>query len=60
MKDVLMILLTTIATFAIWLGVEIYKGKQESMTPEKLLEISIPIRGKIDVDYIKGLNPANE
>lgn len=61
MKELLILLITTIITLIIWIGMGIKEIQSSPVISPKLLEKAIPINGKIDVEFLKELeNPAYE
>lgn len=61
MKDLLIVIVTTLIIALIWVGTETHKVAQQQVAKNDLLEIATPFNGKIDVDYLEELKePAYE
>lgn len=61
MRDLGLLFITTLIVFAMWVGLELFSSSSIKTIDEKLLEISLPLNGTIDVEYIRNLeNPAYE
>lgn len=55
MKDLLIIITTTLIVGLIWIGTEVHNIANQQVVTDELLEISTPFNGRIDVDYLKDL-----
>ena len=55
MKDLLVLVATTVIVVLVWTGVETTLIARQSFAPKNLLEISSPINGTIDTEYLKTL-----
>ena len=61
MRDLLIILTTTLIIALIWIGTETHDIATRQVVTDDLLEISTPFNGRIDTEYLKGLKePAYE
>jgi hypothetical protein len=61
MKDLIIVISTTLIAFIIWTAVETNKVANQSVVPKDLLEISLPINGRIDTEYLDSLKePVHE
>ena len=52
MKDINIIITTSLIAILVWVGVEARKVSREEFISPDLLETTIPIDGRIDVDYL--------
>lgn len=55
MKDLIIVAATTLIIIFVWAGVETARVAHQSFAPKDLLEISSPISGTIDADYLSTL-----
>lgn len=61
MKDLIVVIITTITVATIWVVTETNKMADQNYAPENLLEISLPIDGTIDTEFLSSLKkPAYE
>jgi len=55
MKDLVLLVTTTLIIVLVWTGVETARVAGQSFAPKDLLEIASPISATIDVDYLGSL-----
>lgn len=55
MKDLIVVILTTTIVVVIWVGMETTEIAEQNYIPENLLEISLPIDGTIDIEFLSSL-----
>lgn len=55
MKDLIIIITTTLIVALIWIGTETHNVASRQIVTDELLEISTPFNGRIDVDYLNNL-----
>jgi len=61
MRDLILITATALIAITIWIGIEIFQDRGVHTIPQKALELSLPINGRIDIEFINNLsNPADE
>lgn len=61
MRDLLLIVGIALIAIFIWIGIEIFQEDKNNILSQEILEISLPLNGRIDTDFIDSLsNPANE
>lgn len=56
MKDLIIVLITTTIIIGIWIKVEVHDITSKQMISDKLLEMSTPFNGRIDVEYLNNLS----
>lgn len=60
MRELNIIITTTLISLLVWVGIEVRQVSKESFINENLLETTLSIDGTIDTDYLIRLeNPAN-
>jgi hypothetical protein len=55
MKQLMMVITVTIGVSLIWIGVQAKVNLEKTYIPKNLLEISLPINGRIDTEFLKKL-----
>lgn len=61
MKDLKIVIISTLIAFLIWTIVETSKVANQTIAPKDLLEISLPLNGRIDTQYLDSLKePVHE
>ncbi len=61
MKDLIIVIITTLTVAIIWVVTETNEIAEQNYVPENLLEISLPIDGTIDTEFLSELKkPAYE
>lgn len=59
MKELNLIIITTLLALLVWVGVEAGQVSRETFVSKELLETTTPIDGTIDTDYLLRLKPAD-
>ncbi len=52
MREINLIIITTLVAILFWVGLQASEVLRERFVNEQLLEISLPINGTIDTDYL--------
>jgi hypothetical protein len=60
MRDLAFILLVTLVTVTIWIGVSSGGSQYYTKIPKEILEASLPLNGTIDVEFINNLKLINQ
>jgi len=60
MKGLIFLLILCVAVCGLWITSGFWKFSREDYIPQKVLEISRPINGKIDIEFLKRFDPAYE
>lgn len=60
MKELNLLMTVTLIGLLFWVAAETGQVSRVTFVPDYLLETSLPIDGKIDVEYIVNIRPANE
>lgn len=55
MRDILIILITTVMVGIIWFATKNQEITSQKIVTKEILELSTPFNGKIDVEYLSGL-----
>jgi len=55
MKELNLIIITTLIAALVWVGVEARQVSRETFVNKDLLETTLPIDGTIDTSYLMGL-----
>lgn len=60
MRELNLLMITTLIGLLFWVAAETGRVSKVTFIPDYLLETSLPIDGKIDVEYIVNILPADE
>lgn len=60
MRELNLLMVVTLIGLLFWVAAETGQVSKASFIPDYLLETSLPIDGKIDVEYIVNIQPADE
>lgn len=55
MKQIMLVISVTIVISLVWIGVQAKVNLERTYIPKNLLEISLPINGRIDAEFLNKL-----